>query len=239
MLTPEQRIYLIQCYGTGEECYRVVINKFNEKYPKVGISNVGAKKLVTKFLETGSVLDIKKSKKWLKEDDAASVLALYWEGYGAKRLDFCLEMGNRVLNDVGFHKRILFSDESNFSTNGVVSSQHCRYRTRMFFQQDGCPAHHAVTVRNWLNSEFNEHWIGRDGPILWPPRSPDLTILDFYLWGRLKQIVYREPLENEEQLKTRIQNAVKSLSIEEIRNSFNKFRARIEICAEKGGALFE
>ncbi|KAJ8957504.1 hypothetical protein NQ318_020536 [Aromia moschata] len=55
------------------------------------------------------------------------------------------------------------------------------YRTRMFFQQDGCPAHHAVTVRNWLNSEFSEHWIGRDGPILWPPRSPDLIILGFYL----------------------------------------------------------
>ncbi|KAJ8960170.1 hypothetical protein NQ318_003892 [Aromia moschata] len=162
------------------------------------------------------------------------------EGDEAKRLDFCLEMGNRDLNDVGFHKPILFSDESTFSTNGVVSSQHCRYRTRMFFQQDGCPAHHAVTVRNWLNSKFNEHWIGRDGPILWPPRSPDLTILDFYLWERLKQIVYREPLENdEEQLKTRTKSAVKSLSIEEIRNSFNEFRARIEICAEKGGALFE
>ncbi|KAJ8948333.1 hypothetical protein NQ318_019318 [Aromia moschata] len=49
------------------------------------------------------------------------------EGDEAKRLDFCLEMGNRVLNDVGFHKRILFADESSFSTNGVVSSQHCRY----------------------------------------------------------------------------------------------------------------
>ncbi|KAJ8949886.1 hypothetical protein NQ318_010520 [Aromia moschata] len=90
---------------------------------------------------------------------------------------------------------------------------------------DGCPAHHAITLRNWLNSEFNEHWIGRDGPVLWPPRSPDLTILDFYLWGRLKQIIYREPLENdEEQLKTRIQNAVKSLSIEEIRNILVRVR---------------
>ncbi|KAJ8963208.1 hypothetical protein NQ318_018674 [Aromia moschata] len=232
---------------------------------------------MTKFLETGSVLDIKTSKKWLNEGDAASVLALHSvreaprlslrrraieteiskshlqiifkhnrilpfkpkfrhtleEGDEAKRLDFCLEMGNRVLNDVGFHKRILFSDESTFSTNGVVSSQHCRC-------WNGCLAHHAVTVRKWLNSEFNEHWIGRDDPILWPPRSPDLTILDFYIWGCLKQTVYREPLENdEEQLKTRIQNAVKSLSIEEIRNSFNEFRARIEICAEKGGALFE
>ncbi|KAJ8948322.1 hypothetical protein NQ318_019306 [Aromia moschata] len=201
---------------------------------------------------------LKNKKKLLNEDDAASVLALYSvreaprlslrrraikteiskshlqrifkqnrilpfkpifrhtveEGDEAKRLDFCLEMGNRVLNDL--------SNEN------------------VFFQQDGCPAHHAITVRNWLNSEFNEHWIGRDGPILWPPRSPDVKISDFYLRGRLKQIVYREPLENdEEQLKTRIQNAVKSLSIEEIRNSFNEFRARIEICAAKGGALFE
>ncbi|KAJ8934422.1 hypothetical protein NQ318_015450 [Aromia moschata] len=161
------------------------------------------------------------------------------EGDEAKRLDFCLEMGNRVLNDVGFHKRILFSDESTFSTNGIVSSQHCLYwsETNPHFTIS-CRRQYFKKVN--FNSEFNEHWIGRDGPILWPPRSPDLTILDFYLWGRLKQIVYREPLENdEEQLKTRIQNAVKSLSIEEIRNSFNEFRARIEICAVKGGTLFE
>ncbi|KAJ8955873.1 hypothetical protein NQ318_005421, partial [Aromia moschata] len=165
------------------------------------------------------------------------------EGDEAKRLDFCLEMSNRVLNHVGFHKRILFSDESTFFNKRrrfLSALPVLDYRTRMFFQQDGCPAHHGVTVRNYFNSEFNERWIGRDGPILWPPRSPDLTILDFYLWGRLKQIVYREPLENdEEQLKTGIQNAVKSLSIEEISNSFNEFRVRIEICAEKGGALFE
>ncbi|KAJ8954150.1 hypothetical protein NQ318_005744 [Aromia moschata] len=36
-------------------------------------------------------------------------------------------MGKIVLNEVEFHKRILFSDESTFSTNGVVSSLHCRY----------------------------------------------------------------------------------------------------------------
>ncbi|KAJ8950021.1 hypothetical protein NQ318_002433 [Aromia moschata] len=109
----------------------------------------------------------------------------------------------------------------------------------MFFQQDGCPGALLLPLLSELAQfRFNEHWIGRDGPILWPRNG--LTILDFYLWGRLRQIIYRESLKNdEEQLKTRIQNAVKSLSIEEIRNSFNEFRARIEICAEKGGALFE
>ncbi|KAJ8940181.1 hypothetical protein NQ314_010800 [Rhamnusium bicolor] len=55
------------------------------------------------------------------------------------------------------------------------------YRNRMYFQQAGCPAHHACVVRNWLNSKFGQRWIERGGPVLWPPRSPDLTIVDTFL----------------------------------------------------------
>ena len=29
----------------------------------------------------------------------------------------------------------------------------------------------------------------RDGPIPWPPRSPGITPLDFFLWGYVKDIV--------------------------------------------------
>jgi len=36
-------------------------------------------------------------------------------------------------------------------------------------------------------------WIGRRGAIEFPPRSPDITPLDLYLWGTLKD-VYREKL---------------------------------------------
>ncbi|KAJ4433406.1 hypothetical protein ANN_15665 [Periplaneta americana] len=32
--------------------------------------------------------------------------------------------------------------------------------------------------------------IGRTGPIRWPPRSPDLTPLDFFFWGFIKDRVY-------------------------------------------------
>jgi hypothetical protein len=31
--------------------------------------------------------------------------------------------------------------------------------------------------------------MGRCGPTAWPPRSPDLNPLDFYLWGHLKTLV--------------------------------------------------
>lgn len=39
---------------------------------------------------------------------------------------------------------------------------------------------------------FPDWWIGRDGPINWPPRSPDISPLDFFLWGYVKDIVYQK-----------------------------------------------
>ncbi|KAJ8960495.1 hypothetical protein NQ318_013779 [Aromia moschata] len=83
------------------------------------------------------------------------------EGDEAKRLDFCLEMGNRVLNDVGFHKRILFSDESSFSTNGVVSSQHCRYwsETNPHFTIS-CRRQYFIKVNVWCAVSYTNCIIG-------------------------------------------------------------------------------
>lgn len=55
-------------------------------------------------------------------------------------------------------------------------------RQRIIFQHDGAPPHYSNNVRNFLNTTFGDRWIGRGGPHPWPPRSPDLTPLDFCLW---------------------------------------------------------
>ena len=67
------------------------------------------------------------------------------------------------------------------------------------FQQDGTPPHWALDVRAYLNDELANCWVGRaaaadDALLLWPPRSPDLTPLDFFLWGFVKGKVYYPPL---------------------------------------------
>ena len=49
----------------------------------------------------------------------------------------------------------------------------------LYFQQDGAPPHFATAVRNFLDEMFPDKWIGRQGPIEFPPRSPDLTPMDF------------------------------------------------------------
>jgi hypothetical protein len=54
------------------------------------------------------------------------------------------------------------------------------------FQQDGAPGHTAYATRDFLNEEFPNKWIGKFGPVNWPPRSPDLTTPDNALWGYLK-----------------------------------------------------
>lgn len=56
-------------------------------------------------------------------------------------------------------------------------------RQNMWFQHDGAPAHFAGEVRDHLHEVFGNQWIGRGGPVPWPPRSPDLTPLDFLFLG--------------------------------------------------------
>lgn len=54
-------------------------------------------------------------------------------------------------------------------------------RHEMWLQHDGAPAHYSLDVRRYLNQTFGERWIGRGAPVAWPPRSPDLTPLDFFV----------------------------------------------------------
>ena len=70
-----------------------------------------------------------------------------------------------------------------------------------YFQQDGAPAHYSLQVPNWLDTQFPGHWIGRRVPVEWPPRSPDLTPLDYYLWGHLKAMVYAVKIRSLDHLK--------------------------------------
>lgn len=77
-------------------------------------------------------------------------------------------------------------------------------RLNMWFMHDGAPPHFSLMAREHLNNAYPNRWIGRGGPIPWPPRSPDLNPLDFFLWGHLKSLVYATPVETREELQERI-----------------------------------
>ncbi|GBN75923.1 hypothetical protein AVEN_112428-1 [Araneus ventricosus] len=60
----------------------------------------------------------------------------------------------------------------------------------VWFQHDGGPAHKTSSVKQYLVEEFGEQIIGYGGFQEWSPRSSDLTPMDFFLWGYLKQQMY-------------------------------------------------
>jgi hypothetical protein len=66
----------------------------------------------------------------------------------------------------------------------------------VIWQQDVVPPQYNITatVPESSNSGKIDRWGGGGGYILWPPRSPDLTPMDFSFWGFVKCNVYTAPM---------------------------------------------
>ena len=112
-------------------------------------------------------------------------------------------------------------------------------RQNMWYQMDGAPVHWARIVRAWMNEHFPERWIGRDGHVGWPPRSPALTPLDFFVWGYLKSIVYSSLVNDVEELRQRIIDACAQITPEMIHEATAAVQRRCEECIAAHGGVFE
>ena len=84
-------------------------------------------------------------------------------------------------------------------------------RSQVWFQQDGAAAHTTAAVLSYLEETFPGKVISRKGSVAWPPRSPDLTLPDFFLWGYLKGKVYSRPSHSIAALKKRIRKEVRAI----------------------------
>ena len=107
------------------------------------------------------------------------------------------------------------------------------------FQQDGAPPHWSNEVRTTLDNIFPGRWIGRGGPIAWPPRSPDLTPLDFFLWGYVKDKVYATPVRDLRDLRERIIEAIESIPEDILQRTWQEIVHRFDIVTVTAGAHIE
>lgn len=221
-----------------------------------------------------------------------------------RRLHFCQTMQTEIAQNPNFLDRIIWSDETNFSNNGMYNRRNNHYwstenpfRVRetnnqirfsfncwcgimknrvvlvhlyeghlntekyveilqllwnnltdtfseeelrnIIFQQDGAPAHNSRVSTNQINTFF-QSWIGTDGNIKWPARSPDLTPLDFFLWGHVKNLVYKRYYGSVEELKTEVQNIILNIHHNSIlKATRNEFSRRIRLCIRENGSHFE
>jgi hypothetical protein len=105
-----------------------------------------------------------------------------------------------------------------------------------YFMQDGATPHTAKETIPALRGVFGE--INREDRIiskgLWPTGSP----CDFYLWGKLKSVVYDNNPHDLEALKQNIPEAIYCIQQRELQVSRNLFK-RIQACLTAEGRYFE
>jgi len=90
--------------------------------------------------------------------------------------------------------------------------RHKMARSAVWFQQDRATPHTALATLTLLEAKFADRVISKGAEVSWPPRSPDLTAPDFFLWGYVKAKVYETQPKTLVELKSRIVNAVRSVS---------------------------
>ena len=109
----------------------------------------------------------------------------------------------------------------------------------MDFQQDGAPPHYHRDVHAYLDDNLPGHWIRRRSPIELPQRSPDLTLLDFYLWGTLKNVKYHRKLATLAALREEIEMACAVIAEDTFANVAQTVLQHTQKCADAHGGHFE
>ena len=109
------------------------------------------------------------------------------------------------------------------------------------FQQDGAPPHIKNNVKKFLEDTFTmERVISRFFPNFWPPRSPDLTPVDFWYWGNLKRLVYAPgPPLTMANLKARICHAAEQITLDDVRPVLASVIDRLQMIQECDGGHIE
>jgi hypothetical protein len=114
-------------------------------------------------------------------------------------------------------------------------------RQHTWFMRDEAPPHFLRTLRQHLNQNFGEQWVGCGGPVNWPARSPDLNHLDFRLWGHMKTLVYSAPINDLEVLQQRVEKYCQEIRVKP--RIFDRFRTSVrqkpECCVEMHGNRIE
>lgn len=110
----------------------------------------------------------------------------------------------------------------------------------LWFQQDGATCHTARATIDLLKETFGNRIISRSGPVNWPPRSCDLTPLDYFLWGYVKSLVYADKPETIDHLEDNIRRVIADIRPQMLEKVIENWTSRLDyVRASRGGHMPE
>jgi len=90
-----------------------------------------------------------------------------------------------------------------------------------------------------LDATFPNKWTGRDGPTPWPPRSPDIIPLNFFLWRYVKDKVFSTPVPDITNLKARLTDGIATITEDMLENTRREIDYRLDVLRATKGAHVE
>ncbi|GFT38450.1 uncharacterized protein TNCV_2052491 [Trichonephila clavipes] len=98
----------------------------------------------------------------------------------------------------------------------------------LWFQQDGATCHTARATIDLLKDTFGDRLISRFGPLNWPPRSCDLTPLDYFLWGYVKSLVYADKPQTLDHLEDNICRVIADIRPQMLEKVIENWTCRLD-----------
>ena len=136
-----------------------------------------------------------------------------------------------------------------------------RVRVKYASRQQCCKTHKrtftnltpimTITFYNWtvlpppfsqecMSASYSFSTKGDNQLLPWPPRSPDLTPGDFFLWGFVKDSVYVPPLPMSlKELRDLITHALQTITADRLHRVWDEFDYRVDVCRVTQGAQIE
>ncbi|GFV42235.1 DUF4817 domain-containing protein [Trichonephila clavipes] len=109
----------------------------------------------------------------------------------------------------------------------------------LWFQQDGATCHTARATID-LKDMFGDRLISRFEPVNWPPRSCDLTPLDYFLWGYVKSLVYADKPQTLDHLEDNIRCVIADIRPQMLEKVIENWTSRFDyIRASRGSHMPE
>ncbi|GFT87485.1 hypothetical protein TNCV_2395871 [Trichonephila clavipes] len=130
-------------------------------------------------------------------------------------------------NDEGHNVTVNGDRHRAMITNFFIPESNNHDVQELWFQQDGATCHTARATIDLLKDTFGDRLISRFGPVNWPPRSCDLTPLDYFLWGYVKSLVYADKPQTLDHLEDNIRRVIADIRPQMLEKSHRKLDVQI------------
>ncbi|GFX71422.1 putative transposable element [Trichonephila clavipes] len=121
-------------------------------------------------------------------------------------------------------------------TSFFIPELNNHYVQELWFQQDGATCRTDRATIDLLKDTLGDRLILRFGPVNWPPRSCNLTPLDYFFWGYVKSLVYADKPQTLDHLEDNIRRVIADIRPQMLEKVIENWTSRLDYIRDSRGS---